>query len=59
MVKVETVGPPFRTNQVKVAEDGEILIKGENVMLGYWNPKRRDRKSYKRRLVTYRRYWRV
>jgi long-chain acyl-CoA synthetase len=37
MVKVETVGPPFRTNEVKIAEDGEILIKGENVMLGYWN----------------------
>ena len=34
-VKVETVGPPFRTNQVKIAADGEILIKGENVMLGY------------------------
>ena len=29
MVKVETVGPSFRTNQVKIAEDGEILIKGE------------------------------
>ena len=37
LVKVETVGPPFRTNKVKIAEDGEILIKGENVMLGYWN----------------------
>ncbi len=37
LVKVETVGPPFRTNNVKIAEDGEILIKGENVMLGYWN----------------------
>jgi len=36
-VKVETVGPPFKTNQVKIAEDGEILVKGENVMLGYWN----------------------
>ena len=36
-VKVETVGPPFRTNKVKIAEDGEILVKGENVMLGYWN----------------------
>jgi long-chain acyl-CoA synthetase len=37
LVKVETVGPPFRTNKVKIAEDGEILIKGENIMLGYWN----------------------
>ena len=39
LVKVNTVGPPFRTNKVKIAEDGEILVKGENVMLGYWNNK--------------------
>jgi long-chain acyl-CoA synthetase len=39
LVKVESVGPPFRTNKVKIAADGEILIKGENVMLGYWNLK--------------------
>ncbi len=39
LVKVETVGPPFRANKVRIAEDGEILIKGENVMLGYWNLK--------------------
>jgi len=37
LVKVNTVGPPFRTNKVKIAEDGEILVQGENVMLGYWN----------------------
>jgi len=38
-IKVETVGPPFKGNQVRIAEDGEILVKGENVMLGYWNKK--------------------
>ena len=38
-IKVDTVGPPFRGNQVKIADDGEILVKGENVMLGYWNKK--------------------
>ncbi len=38
-IKVETVGPPFSGNQVKIAKDGEILVKGENVMLGYWNKK--------------------
>ncbi len=37
LVKVDTVGPPFRTNKVKIAEDGEILVKGENLMIGYWN----------------------
>ena len=39
-IKIETVGPPFKTNKVKIANDGEILVKGENVMLGYWNMKR-------------------
>ena len=38
-IRVETVGPPFKGNQVKIADDGEILVKGENVMLGYWNKK--------------------
>ena len=39
-IKIETVGPPFKTNKVKIAYDGEILVKGENVMLGYWNKKK-------------------
>ena len=47
LVKVETVGPAFRTNKVKIAEDGEILIKGENVMLGYWNQKEETAKVIK------------
>jgi long-chain acyl-CoA synthetase len=47
LVKVESVGPPFRTNKVKIAEDGEILIKGENVMLGYWNLKAETEKVIK------------
>ena len=38
-IKIDTVGKPFKGNQVKISDDGEILIKGENVMLGYWkNP---------------------
>ena len=47
LVKVETVGPPFRSNEVKIASDGEILIKGENVMLGYWNQKKETEKAIK------------
>ena len=37
LVRVNTVGPPFSTNKIKINNDGEILVKGENVMLGYWN----------------------
>ena len=46
-IRVETVGPPFKGNQVKIAEDGEILVKGENVMLGYWNKNEETEKVLK------------
>ena len=46
-IRVETVGPPFKGNQVKIAEDGEILVKGENIMLGYWNKKEDTEKVIK------------
>ena len=36
-IKIDTVGIIFSNNEVKIADDGEILVKGENVMLGYWN----------------------
>jgi len=46
-IKVETVGPAFAGNQVKIAEDGEILVKGENIMLGYWNNEEETKKIIK------------
>lgn len=46
-IRVETVGPPFKGNQVKLADDGEILVKGENVMLGYWNKQEETEKVLK------------
>ena len=38
-IKIDTVGKIFKDVQVKIAQDGEILVKGENVMIGYWNNK--------------------
>ena len=36
-VKLDTVGTLFHGVKVKIAEDGEILVSGENIMNGYWN----------------------
>ena len=47
-IRIQTVGPPFSGNMIKIADDGEILIKGENVMLGYWNNQKETEKVLKK-----------
>ncbi len=38
-IRMETVGPPLKGTQVRVAPDGELLVRGDLLMKGYWrNP---------------------
>ncbi len=43
-LKMDTVGPPLMNTEVRIADDGEICVRGELVMKGYWrNPAETER----------------
>lgn len=43
---VGSVGLPLCCNQVKISEDGEVLVKGENVMVGYYHNEEENKKVF-------------
>ena len=46
-LKMDTVGPPLAGVEVRVAEDGELLVAGEQVMQGYWRNKAETARTVK------------
>ncbi len=46
-ISMASVGPPMRGVEVRIAEDGEILVRGELVMHGYWQNKAETERTIK------------
>ena len=46
-LKMDTVGPPMEGVEIRIAEDGEILVRGELVMHGYWRNEAETQRTLK------------
>jgi len=44
--KIGTVGKPLPGIDIKIADDGEILVKGDNVFAGYWKMEKETKNSF-------------
>lgn len=43
---IGSVGLPLKCNKIKISEDGEVLVKGNNVMLGYYHNEEENNKVF-------------
>ena len=55
-IRLETVGPPVKNCEVRIADDGEIMVRGENVMHGHWRNPEETARVLARRLARNRRH---
>ncbi|CAL9576724.1 Long-chain-fatty-acid--CoA ligase FadD15 [Nocardiopsis dassonvillei] len=44
--KIGTVGQPMPGTSIRIAEDGEILLKGDHIMVGYWNNDKATKEAF-------------
>jgi long-chain acyl-CoA synthetase len=44
--KLGTVGKPLANVEVRIAEDGEVLVRGPSVFTGYWNRPQETRDAF-------------
>ncbi|MDT0328801.1 AMP-dependent synthetase/ligase [Nocardiopsis lambiniae] len=44
--KIGSVGQPMPGTSIRIAEDGEVLLKGDHIMAGYWNNEKATKEAF-------------